>query len=159
MTAPFTLLFSGPLPAGWLVVAVALVGATLAWALRRARYTARALAAALTLTAALHAYAGMAYGTASSVHAGCAAIGLSIILPIALRARRTYPLVVAAGALVALLALSLGAFLDVPQAGALRLVAGLGNLVALAALWYGIASAARLPAPAPVRSRQSGAPG
>lgn len=132
-----------PVLLGWItlqwpspLMLVALAGLWLAG--RRASAVSRALSVAVAAMVMIDLFAWLAYGPQGSLHAACSAIGLMFILPISLRAREFWPLVVAACVLVASLALVVAGLQEPPAARAARMIAALANLIMIAALWGGI---------------------
>ena len=138
----------------WPSPLMAVIAVTLIIAWRCGRPTAQALAAATLGTALLHGLAWLAYGSASSLHTLCSAIGLGLILPIALRSRRLYPLAAGAAALLAALALGCATLLEGQASLAAQLIAALANAVLVIALWAGI-FADRLRQKAPLQASQA----
>ena len=122
----------------WPSPLMAVIAGTLIIAWWYGRTTAKALTAATLGMALLHGLAWLAYGSANSLHALCSAIGLGLILPIALRSRRLYPLAAGAAALLAVLALSCATLLEGQSSLAAQLIAALANAVLVIALWAGI---------------------
>lgn len=132
-----------PLLLGWITLQwpsplMLLAALNLAITWRRGNTTSRALSVAIAAMAMLHLFAWLAYGSQDGVHALCAIVGLMLILPISLRAKGLFPLVVAASVLVAALSLSCAALLEPPGSNGARLIAGLANLAMLAASWAGL---------------------
>ncbi|MEQ1498299.1 MAG: hypothetical protein ABL914_06535 [Novosphingobium sp.] len=112
--------------------------ATVAPARRYARATGRAMTMAIAFTVALHFAAWLAYGPARPVHAVCSLVGLALLIPLAVRSQRTYPLIAAAAALLAALVQLVGTLLPPAQADAAGLIAALANAVLVAACWAGL---------------------
>ena len=119
---------------------------------RHARPTGRALATAIVLQIFLHLAAWLVYGQSRPIQAICALVGLTLILPISVRSRRKYTLVLAGAALLSALAQFLATLLPIPQSDAVDLLAWFANGIMALALWAGFANDMRRPA------RSSGAP-
>jgi hypothetical protein len=131
-----------PLLLGWITLQwpsplMLLAALNLAIVWRRGNTTSRALSVAIAAMVLLHLFAWLAYGSQDGLHALCAAVGLMLILPISLRGKGLFPLVVAASVLVAAVSLSCAALLEPPGSIGARLIAGLANLAMFCAFWAG----------------------
>lgn len=105
---------------------------------RFGRATGRALTMVIGFTILLHLLAWLAYGPVQAVHAACALVGLAVLIPIAVRSRRTYPLVVGAAALLSALALMAASLESGGRLDAAEALAALANLIMATALWSGL---------------------
>ncbi len=100
--------------------------------------TTRALAMALALMITLRLAAWLAYGSSLAIHTFCALLSLAITVPIAVRSRRTYPLVLAGAMLLSALAYSVSLLVSgAPSLAALN-IAALANAVLVTAFWFGL---------------------
>lgn len=130
---------------GWLLsfdqpaVLSALLLLSIVPARRHGSATTRALAMALAFMIALRLTAWLVYGPSLAINTFCALLGLAITVPITVRSRRTYPLVLAGAMLLSAMAHIVSLMVSgAPSLAALN-IAMLANAMLIAAFWYGLA--------------------